>query len=80
MHWGRVGDGVEKKYFRILNTYLELLRAQRQRVGWWQIIETCTKQFEIVGADTEIKGKLGRFYVKGNRKYARIVIRHSNGA
>ena len=33
-------------------------------------------QFEIIGADTEFTGKLGRFYVKGNRKYARIVIRH----
>ena len=34
------------------------------------------EQFEIVGADTEFTGKLGRFYVKGDRKYARIVIRH----
>ena len=33
-------------------------------------------QFEIIGADTEFTGKLGRFYVKGKRKYARIVIRH----
>ena len=33
-------------------------------------------QFEIVGADTEFTGKLGRFYVNGNRKYARIVIRN----
>ncbi len=33
-------------------------------------------QFDIVGADTWFTGKLGRFYVKGNRKYARIVIRH----
>ena len=33
------------------------------------------EQFEIVGADTEFTGKLGRFYVNGNRKYARIVIR-----
>ena len=34
------------------------------------------RQFEIVGADSEFTGKLGRFYVNGNRKYARIVIRH----
>ncbi len=34
------------------------------------------EQFDIVGADTWFTGKLGRFYVKGNRKYARIVIRH----
>lgn len=34
------------------------------------------EQFEILGADTWFAGKLGRFYVKGNRKYARIVIRH----
>ena len=34
------------------------------------------EQFEIVGADTEFTGKLGRFYVKGKRKFARIVIRH----
>ena len=33
-------------------------------------------QFEIVVADTWFVGKLGRFYVKGNRKYARIVNRH----
>ena len=32
-------------------------------------------QFEIIGADTWFTGKLGRFYVKGSRKYARIVIR-----
>ncbi|MCY3864638.1 MAG: modification methylase, partial [Chloroflexi bacterium] len=36
------------------------------------------EQFEIVGADTEFTGKLGRFYVRGNRKYARIVIRRKN--
>ncbi len=34
------------------------------------------EQFEIVGADTDFAGKLGRFYVKGKRKYARIVIRN----
>lgn len=34
------------------------------------------QQFEIIGADTDFAGKLGRFYVNGNRKYARIVIRH----
>ncbi|MDE2636575.1 MAG: adenine-specific methyltransferase EcoRI family protein [Chloroflexota bacterium] len=33
-------------------------------------------QFQIVGADTDFAGKLGRFYVKGKRKYARIVIRN----
>ncbi len=33
-------------------------------------------QFEIIGADTWFAGKLGRFYVKGKRKYARIVIRN----
>ena len=33
------------------------------------------EQFEIVGADTWFTGKLGRFYVKGKRKYARIVVR-----
>ena len=33
------------------------------------------EQFEILGADTEFAGKLGRFYVNGNRKYARLVIR-----
>ena len=33
------------------------------------------EQFEIIGADTWFTGKLGRFYVKGSRKYARIVIR-----
>ena len=32
-------------------------------------------QFEIIGADTWFTGKLGRFYVKGSKKYARIVIR-----
>ena len=32
-------------------------------------------QFEIIGADAWFTGKLGRFYVKGSRKYARIVIR-----
>ena len=34
------------------------------------------EQFEIVGADTDFAGKLGRFYVKGKRKYARLVIRN----
>ena len=34
------------------------------------------QQFDIVGADTDFAGKLGRFYVNGNRKYARIVIRN----
>ena len=33
-------------------------------------------QFEIIGADTWFTGKLGRFYVNGNRKYARIVIKN----
>ena len=33
------------------------------------------EQFEIIGADTWFTGKLGRFYVKGSKKYARIVIR-----
>ena len=32
-------------------------------------------QFEIIGVDTWFTGKLGRFYVNGTRKYARIVIR-----
>ncbi|MCY3831913.1 MAG: hypothetical protein OXG85_02780 [Chloroflexi bacterium] len=32
------------------------------------------EQFEILGADTDFAGKLGSGYVKGNRKYARIVI------
>ncbi len=36
------------------------------------------EQFEIVGADTDFAGKLGRFYVKGSRKYARIVIRYKD--
>ena len=34
------------------------------------------EQFEIVGADTWFTGKLGRFYVNGKRKYARIVIKN----
>ncbi len=33
------------------------------------------EQFEIIGVDTWFTGKLGRFYVKGSKKYARIVIR-----
>ena len=36
------------------------------------------EQFEIVGADTWFTGKLGRFYVNGKRKYARIVIRRKD--
>ena len=38
------------------------------------------EQFDIIGADTEFTGKLGRFYVRGDRKYARIVIRHRRRA
>ena len=33
------------------------------------------EQFEIVGEDTEETGKLGIFYVTGDRKHARMVIR-----
>ena len=35
-------------------------------------------QFEILGADTDFAGKLGRFYVDGRRLYARIVIRRNS--
>jgi len=35
-------------------------------------------QFEIVGADFQFIEKLQRFYVRGNRKYARIVIRFTD--
>ena len=38
------------------------------------------EQFEILGADTEFAGKLGRFYVNGNRKYARLVIQRRREA
>lgn len=37
------------------------------------------EQFEIVGADFQFIERLQRFYVKGNRKYARIVIRRRMG-
>ncbi|MDE2651485.1 MAG: modification methylase, partial [Chloroflexota bacterium] len=37
------------------------------------------EQFEILGADTDFTGKLGRFYVNGRRLYARIVIRRKRG-
>lgn len=35
---------------------------------------------EIVGVDSDFAGRLGRFYVNGERKFARIAIRHMKDA